>query len=131
VPDRYAPVSGRVTPRSGQGRRRTDKAGLQDPTVIELITETQDGEFVLVLSHDEPWTDADDELSRLRGKLNTYAAFALDEGLVSAYPSSADRPKRVRVDCVTPPTPRVAELLAAADAALRAYEMSLEVHQLP
>ena len=106
-------------------------AGLQDPTVTDLVTETQDGEFVLVLSHDEPWTDADDELSRLLAKLNAYAAFALDEGLVSAYPSSADRPKRVRVDCTTPPTPRVAELLAAADAALQAYGMRLEVQQLP
>lgn len=106
-------------------------AGLQDPTVIDLVTETRDGEFVLVLSHDEPWTDADDQLDRLRAKLNTYAAFALDEGLLSAYPSSANRLKRVRVDCVTPPTPQVAELLAAADAALQAYGMRLETQQLP
>ncbi len=59
-------------------------AGLDDPEVIDLITEGRDGEFALIISHDRPWTDSTDELERLREKINNYAAFALEEGLVTS-----------------------------------------------
>ena len=105
-------------------------AGIDDPKTIDLITEGADGDIVLVISHDRPWTDSTDEVEQLREKINTYAWYALDEGLVSAYPQSANRPKRIQVDCLTEPTSRVAEVLVAADAALAAYSLSLTVNLL-
>ena len=68
---------------------------------------------------------------RLGEKINAYAFFVLDEGFVSAYPDLADRPKRVQLDCVATPTPRVAELLGQAEAALGSYGVGLSVNLLP
>lgn len=105
-------------------------AGLDDPKVIDLITRGPDGEFALIINHDRPWTDSDEEVACLLEKINNYAAFALDEGLVSAYPESASRSKRIQVDCVTEPTPKIADLLAKTDAALADYSMRLTVSRL-
>lgn len=106
-------------------------AGLDDPAVIDAITQTPAGEVVLIISHDKPWTDSEDELAKLGDKINGYAFFVLDEGFVTAYPDLADRPRRVQVDCVAAPTPRVGDLLVQAEAALGAYGIPLTVNLLP
>jgi hypothetical protein len=106
-------------------------AGLDDVGVIDAITQTPEGEVVLIISHDRPWTDTEDEVSRLGEKINNYAFFVLDEGFASTYPDAAEQPKRVQVDCVTPPTPRVADLLGQAEVAFAAYEIPVSVNLLP
>lgn len=105
--------------------------GLDDPAVIDAVTQTAEGEVVLIISHDRPWSDSDDELAQLGEKINNYAFFVLDEGFVTTYPDAADRPKRVQVDCLATPTPRVAALLGQAEAALRSYGIGLSVNLLP
>ncbi|WP_375431315.1 DUF6572 domain-containing protein [uncultured Friedmanniella sp.] len=95
-------------------------SGLDDAGVVDAITQTPEGEVVLIISHDRPWTDSEDELSRLGEKINNYAFFVLDEGFALAYPDAVEQPKRVQVDCVSPPTPQVAELLTQAEAAFAA-----------
>lgn len=105
-------------------------AGIDDPGVIDLITRAPDGAFAMIISHDRPWTDSDEEVDRLIEKVNNYAAFMLDEGLVGTYPESADHPKRIQVDCVDEPTPKITDVLARTDAALSPYSISLTVNQL-
>jgi len=105
-------------------------AGIEDPGVIDLITRAPDGAVALIISHDRPWTDSDDEVDLLVEKINNYAAYALDEGLVSTYPESANRPKRIQVDCLSDPTPKIADVLAKSDAALAEYSIRLTVNRL-
>ena len=105
-------------------------AGLDDPTVIDLVTEGRDGSIALIISHERAWTDSDEELDLLAEKINNYAAYALDEGLVSANPRSANRPKRVQVDCVTDPPARVSALLDTARSAMSGYSVDLVVNVL-
>ena len=105
-------------------------AGIDDPGVIDLVTRAPDGAFALIISHDRPWTDSDEEVGRLVEKINSYAAYALDEGLVSTYPESADSPKRIQVDCISEPTAKIADVLAKTDSALASYSIGLVVNRI-
>ena len=101
--------------------------GIDDPSVIDAVTQTAEGEVVLIISHDRPWTDDPDEVDRLGDKISSYAAFVLGDGFASAYPQAADRPRRVQLDCVGTPTPRVADLLVQAETAFAAHGVPLSV----
>lgn len=105
-------------------------AGLDDPGVIDLITEGSDGELALIITHDRPWKNSAAEVDQLGEKINNYAAFALDEALVSRYPQASSRPKRIQVDCVDPPPEKIAALLVEAERALREYSVGLTVNLL-
>ncbi|SDR87306.1 DUF6572 domain-containing protein [Microlunatus soli] len=102
--------------------------GLDAPGMVDLVGEEQTGEISLIISHDKAWTDEPVELERLATKINNYASFALDGGLLNQFPESAGRPLRILVDCVTAPTPEVSALLHRAEAQLATYSLGLAVN---
>lgn len=102
--------------------------GLDDPGVVDLIGEEATGEFSLIIAHGKGWTDEPDELDRLAAKINNYATFALDGGLVSQFPDSAGRRLRILIDCADPPTPKVSALLSQLEARLAPYDLQLVVN---
>jgi L-alanine-DL-glutamate epimerase-like enolase superfamily enzyme len=67
-------------------------------------------------------------LQQLRDKINTYAQFAPDEGMVAAYPESAGQPLRFQLDCVSPPTEEVTRLIETARQRLGDYKIRFTVH---
>lgn len=77
-------------------------AGLQDTEVIDLIAEQPDGTALLVIVKEGGWESAVD-VPALRAKLNTYAQFALDGGLVSRYPHLGGQPVTIRLESSTTP----------------------------
>lgn len=99
-------------------------AGLHDSEVIDLVAEQRDGAALLVIVKDGAW-DAVTDPPALRAKLNTYAQFALDGGLVSHYPHLDGRPVTIRVDSSTSPPPAVIDVIAVAAERLRQYEISV------
>lgn len=99
-------------------------AGLHDTEVIDLVAEQPDGVALLVIIKEGIWEAAADAPA-LRAKLNTYAQFALDGGLVSHYPHLDGLPVTIRVDSPSPPPPAVTHVLKVAAERLRPYEISL------
>lgn len=69
-------------------------AGRDDVGVIDAITQTAEGEVVSIISHDRPWTDGDEELTRLGEKIDNYAFFMLDEGSATSDPAAAEPSRR-------------------------------------
>lgn len=103
-------------------------AGLDDPGVVDLVGEEATGEISLIIAHGKAWTDEPDELDRLAEKINNYAAFALDGGLVRQFSESAGRPLRILIDCIDAPSPKVSSLLSRAEAQLAPYSLTLVVN---
>lgn len=106
-------------------------SGIQEPNVIDLVTyDPVSGEYALIMIEERPWVDSSEQLAQLSDKINNYAIFALDEGLLRAYPQSADHPLRIQLDCTEAPTPRVQELVDVAVERLRGYGMRFVVKSL-
>lgn len=105
--------------------------GLHEPNVIDLVTQNAaTGEYALIMIQQQPWTDAAEQLAQLGEKINDYAMFALDEGLLRAYPQSADHPVRIQLDCTGVPTPRAKEYLDRATERLGEYGITFVVNLL-
>jgi hypothetical protein len=106
-------------------------ADIQEPSVIDLVThEPVTGEYALIMVEGRPWTDSHEQLAQLREKINSYAMFALDEGLLRAYPQSAGHPVRIQLNCADTPTPKAQELIDLATERLRDYRIRFVVHLL-
>ncbi len=59
--------------------------GVREPNVIDLVTyDAATGEYALIMIEERPWTDSPEQLAQLSEKINNYAMFALDEGLLRA-----------------------------------------------
>ena len=106
-------------------------AGLQEPETIDLVAQAADGRYLLVMVETRPWGTDPAQPDQLKAKINTYAQFALDGGLLSHYPQAANQAVVIRLDCPEPPddeinaiTSRAAEQLAKFD-----IEVAVNVNQ--
>ncbi|WP_146843994.1 DUF6572 domain-containing protein [Cellulomonas composti] len=99
--------------------------------MIDLVTyDAATGEYALIMIEERPWTDSPEQLAQLSEKINNYAMFALDEGLLRAYPQSAGHPVRIQLDCTGVPTPRAQEYLDLTTGRLGDYRIRFVVNLL-
>ncbi len=98
-------------------------AGLRDTEVIDLVAEEPDGTVLLVIVQANPWTPTD--IEPLKAKLNTYAQFILDGGLINHYPEVAGRPVRICIESKTPIPDAVATLMAIAHSKMSTFGIDL------
>jgi hypothetical protein len=111
--------------------RSTDVAGVHEPDVIDLVThDPSRDEYKLIMIEVRPWSDAPEQLAQLSEKINNYAMFVLDEGLLRAYPETAGHPVRLQLDCATPPTGEVQNLINLASERLIDYGLRFTVNLL-
>jgi hypothetical protein len=90
-------------------------AGIEDPGTVDLVThDPATDEYALIMIETRPWQNSPEQLAQLREKINNYAMLALDEGLLQSFPEAADKPLRLQLDCVEPPTGEAAEVVALA-----------------
>jgi hypothetical protein len=83
--------------------------------VIDLVTHDRvHDEYKLIMVEDRPWAGAPEQLEQLREKINNYAIFVLDEGLLRSYPETAGHALCIQLDCVSTPTAEVQELIDLA-----------------
>ncbi|MGW6275927.1 DUF6572 domain-containing protein [Kribbella sp. NPDC055071] len=106
-------------------------AGIQEPEVIDLIAEDKDGNGLLVIVQQDTWTEPETQAEQLQAKINTYAQFALDGGLVAAHPHLADRPITIRLDCSQDPPAIIRDVLTIASQRLSKYDVSVTVMVRP
>jgi hypothetical protein len=106
-------------------------AGVHEPNVSDLVThDPSHDEYKLIMIEGRPWSDAPEQLVQLREKINNYATFVLDEGLLRAYPETAGHPLCIQLDCATPPTAEAQELIDLASERLLAYGIRFVVNLL-
>ena len=105
--------------------------GIHEPNVIDLVTHdpVQD-EYKLIMVEERPWTGAAEQLEQLREKINNYAMFVLDEGLLHSYPDAAGRPVCIQLDCVSTAPAEIQELIDLASEGLRQYGIRFAVNRL-
>jgi len=77
--------------------------GVHNPKCIDLITETPQGDVVLVMVEQRPWDGSDERLMQLQDKVNSYLAFALDGPMASQYPETKSKRVLLRLDCLHEP----------------------------
>jgi hypothetical protein len=106
-------------------------AGIHESEVIDLIAEDSDGNALLVIVQQDPWTDLPTQAEQLKAKINTYAQFALDGGLVGNHPHLADRPITIRLDCSQDPPPVIRDVLTTESQRLSKYDVSVTVMVRP
>jgi hypothetical protein len=102
-------------------------AGVQHAEIIDMVALDRAGEYVLIMVEDRPWTGAAAQVHQLRDKINTYALFALDGGMVSRYPDSEGKPVRIQLECRTAPTGAIARLIDLATLRLAEYRVEFVV----
>jgi hypothetical protein len=99
--------------------------GIHESEVIDLIAEDSDGNALLVIVQQDPWTDLPTQAEQLKAKINTYAQFALDGGLVGNHPHLADRPIMIRLDCSQDPPSMIRDVLTIASQRLSKYDVTI------
>lgn len=106
-------------------------AGIDDPNVIDLITyDPANDEYALIMVETRPWANPAEQLAQLHEKINFYAMFVLDEGLVRSYPDAAGKSLRLQLDCIEQPPGEISDLVALARQRLEEYGIGFAVNVL-
>ena len=109
----------------------TRGAGVQNPTVIDLVTyDSKSGEFALIMTETRPWDGSADRVLELQEKINNYLSFALDGRLERQHPGSVGKPIRIQLDCVSPPDPETGHFVELVREKLRAEDIRFVVNAL-
>jgi hypothetical protein len=104
-------------------------SGIQNPTVIDLVTHNPEtDEYALIMIQTEPWNDSNEQLDNLVGKINFYFSVAIEGDLVQRFPGIAGSPLRFQLDCPSPPTSSIAELIDLVEGRLREYGIRFVVN---
>jgi hypothetical protein len=79
-------------------------AGVEEPGVIDVVTQKPTGGFELIMVETRPWTDPLSERVReIVAKAETYLTFAFEGEMAEMYPDSVGAPLSIRLDCVDEP----------------------------
>ncbi|WP_324644866.1 DUF6572 domain-containing protein [Pseudarthrobacter sp. LT1] len=106
-------------------------AGVHEPNVIDLVTyDSSSNEYKLIMVEERQWSEAPEQLAQLSEKINNYAMFVLDEGLLRAYPEIAGHPVCIQLDCAAPPSAEAQKLIDLASERLLGYGMRFTVNLL-
>ncbi len=100
-------------------------AGLHEPEVIDLVAQEEDGTALLVIVETRPWSTPSEQADQLKAKLNTYAQFILDGGLVSHYPELDGRPATIRLECAMKPPGVIQDTLRVAGDRLSVHRIQV------
>jgi hypothetical protein len=105
--------------------------GVDDPDTIDLVTHDRStGEFAVIMSESRRWGTVAGQADQLMAKINAYAAYVLDEGLLVAFPEAAGCPVRIQIDCVDEPDQAAAEVIEAARHLLAQHGVGVVVNRL-
>jgi len=99
-------------------------AGIDESEVIDRVAEQADGSVLLVIVKEGAW-DVPNDVPKLKAKMNTYAQFALDGGLVASYPHLEGRPITIRVVSFAAIPGVVQDVIDVAIEQLRGYRIAV------
>jgi len=106
-------------------------AGVAQTNVIDLVAQDASGKILLVMIESRPWGETSGMSSELREKINTYATFILDGGLVRQYPAAKGLPVDLQLNCPSAPTGPYAAIVEHATAQLKPAGIGFRVSIQP
>jgi hypothetical protein len=102
-------------------------AGVAQANVIDLVAQDASGTVLLVMVESRAWGETSGMPSELKEKINTYATFILDGGLVRQYPAARGLPVDIQLNCPSPPTGPYAAIVEHATAQLKSAGIGFRV----
>jgi hypothetical protein len=107
-------------------------AGVDEPAVIDVVTQKPSGTFELIMVETRPWTDPLPERVReILAKAETYLTFAFEGEMAKLYPDSAGAPLSIRLDCVEEPGEEARAAIAEVAAAIERQGVQFVFDVLP
>jgi hypothetical protein len=104
---------------------------LEDSDTVDLITESGEGEIVLVMSEVRPWDGSRERLEQLAAKVETYLAFVESGQLVEQHPEAEGRPLHIRLDTLERPDAEAANALTQIERMLAERSIRFVVEPYP
>ena len=78
--------------------------GVHNPRVVDLITDDEAAdEVVLVMLEERPWDSDPEQLRQLETKFNAYLEYVLGGQIAKQYPEYAGRRVRFQLECAENP----------------------------
>lgn len=97
--------------------------------VLDLITHDPAlNEYVLIMVEDRPWIADDNQVEDLLAKFKAYFAYAVDGGLIKAYPDASGSSVRIQLDSFASPPLKVRTLLQRMARIADEYAIRVVLH---
>ena len=108
--------------------KRSAKDNLFDSQQVDAVAIAPDGQVLLVVVADKPWSGSDAQLTSLQAKVQTYVSYALDGEMAQQYPETTGLPWRIVIHTQAgPPDERTSAVLALLAERLPAYGGQLDI----
>jgi hypothetical protein len=108
------------------GKRKPDDH-LFDPSKVDVVSIAADGAVELGLVQAHEWTGSDAQINSFQQKVQTYVSYALDGGMVAAYPETQGLPWRIVVHSqAEPPDADTQHVIDALTTRLPEYGGTIE-----
>jgi hypothetical protein len=102
----------------------------ESATIVDFIARAADSSVLLILIDDQPWDGSTARIAGLQEKIQGYAAYVTDGGLIRDHPELSGFPVRIELRCVHHPDPLTAHILSALHDVLVEHGMTLSVKQI-
>lgn len=86
-------------------------AGLADTDTIDVVAQDAGGQILVVMVETRPWGADAAQSSQLRAKINAYAGFITNGGLLRRHPETAGQKVLVQLDCAESPAGEFAAII--------------------
>jgi hypothetical protein len=96
--------------------------GVQNPTVIDLITLDKESDtVVLVMLERRPWGAVAQQFTQIEEKVNRYMGYVLEGFLAEQYPQYQGKSVQIRLDCAGEPTGEALRFVQAMTDAVESH----------
>lgn len=106
--------------------------GVQNPTVVDLITVDKTSDTVVIaMIERRPWGADARQFGQIEEKVNRYMGYVLDGFLGQQYPQYLGKHVQIRLDCAEQPHGEAERFVAAMRDAIEAHGIRFAVTVLP
>jgi hypothetical protein len=105
---------------------------IEDPYVIDSVTEANDGSsFALLMTEERPFEQDETQVAQLLEKINTYVGYLQSGQFHVDFPRARNRPVTVVLVCWDEPTDRYVDLIRAGAALFANHGAAFRVDIIP
>jgi hypothetical protein len=106
------------------------RKGIENPDVIDFITQAATGEMVLIMLETRPWDGSVERLYELQNKLNTYVSFVTSGELAERVPQARRQSVRIQLDTLERPDASISDRFDDIESKLGDLGIRFAVNQL-
>jgi len=103
---------------------------VENPEVIDFVTQDDQGTVILVMVEGRQWDGSEERIVELENKINAYASFVFEGGLLSKYPHLVGKPVIFELRSTGLPDAKTAEFLKLVRDRLRTRDIGFEIRPI-